>query len=72
MTSIRAASYSRWSQQYVGADFIGGIVLFWLVALICYRVVWDDEHATEVRITSCANEEVASGSRTEAVKKTAR
>jgi hypothetical protein len=49
MTSIRAASYSRWSQQYVGADFIGGIFLFWLIALICYRVVWDDEQATEVR-----------------------
>jgi hypothetical protein len=49
MSSIRAASYSRWSQQYVGADFIGGILLFWLIALICYRVVWDDEHSTDVR-----------------------
>jgi hypothetical protein len=49
MTSIRAASYSRWNQQYVGADFIGGIVLFWLIALICNRVVWDDEHTSDVR-----------------------
>jgi hypothetical protein len=49
MASIRAASSSRWSQQYVGADFIGGIFLFWLVALVCYRVVWDDEHSTDVR-----------------------
>ena len=49
MTSIRAASYNRWSQQYVGADFIGGVVLFWLVALICDRVVSDDEHSTDVR-----------------------
>jgi hypothetical protein len=48
MTSIRAASYSRWNQQYVGADFIGGIVLFWLIALICKRVVSGGEHATDV------------------------
>ena len=47
MSSIRAASYGRWSQQYVGADFIGGIVLFWLIALICYRVVSDDQHSTD-------------------------
>ena len=49
MTSIRAASNSRWNQQYVGADFIGGILLFWLIALICYRVVPDDEHSADVR-----------------------
>lgn len=49
MTSIRAASYSRWSQQYVGADFIGGLFLFWLIALICYRVVSHDEHSTHAR-----------------------
>jgi len=48
MTSIRAASYTRWSQQYVGADFIGGMLLFWLLALICYRVVSEDEHSTDV------------------------
>jgi len=49
MTSIRAASSSRWNQQYVGADFIGGILLFWLIALICHRVVRDDEHSADVR-----------------------
>ena len=49
MTSIRAASYSRWSQQYVGADFIGGLLLFWLIAVICYRSVSNDEHFTDVR-----------------------
>lgn len=49
MTSIRAASYSRWSQQYGGADFIGGILLFWLIALICYRTVSDDGDFTDVR-----------------------
>jgi len=49
MTSIRAASNSRWNQQYVGADFIGGILLFWLIALICYRVGPDDEHSADVR-----------------------
>jgi hypothetical protein len=49
MTSIREASHSRWTQQYVGADFIGGILLFWLIALICYRVVSDDGHSTDLR-----------------------
>ena len=49
MTSMRAASYSRWNHQYVGADLIGGIVLFWLIALICYRVVSDDEHSADFR-----------------------
>ena len=48
MTSIRAASYSRWTQQYVGVDFIGGLLLFWLIALICYRVLPNDEHSTDV------------------------
>jgi len=38
MTTMRAASYNRWSQQYVGADFVIGVVLFWLIALYCYRV----------------------------------
>jgi hypothetical protein len=37
MTGIRAASDSRWSQLYVGADFIGGVLLFWLIAFCCYR-----------------------------------
>ena len=49
MTSIRSASYSRWSQQYVGADFIGGLLLFWIIAVICYRVVSNEEHFTDVR-----------------------
>ena len=48
MTGIRAATYNRWSQQYVDAQFIGGIVLFWLVALCCHRVV-SDKHSREVR-----------------------
>lgn len=38
MTTMRATSYTRWSQQYVGADFFIGIVLFWLIALCFYRV----------------------------------
>jgi hypothetical protein len=49
ITSIRAASSSRWTQQYGGADFVGGILLFWLNALICYRAVSDGEHSTDVR-----------------------
>jgi hypothetical protein len=49
MTSIRAASSTRWIQFYVGADFIGGLLLFWIIALICYRVVSKsgDEPATD-------------------------
>jgi len=39
MTGMRAATHNRWSQQYVGADFIGAVLLFWLIALCCYRVV---------------------------------
>lgn len=41
MTGMRAATYNRWSQQYVGADFMVGILLFWLIALCCYRFVPD-------------------------------
>jgi hypothetical protein len=48
MTSIRAASYSGWTKQYGGGDFIGGILLFWLIALIGYRAVSGDEHAADV------------------------
>ena len=49
MTSIRAASYSRWIQQYGGADFVGGILVFWLIALICYRFLSDDEYSADIR-----------------------
>ena len=48
MTSVRAASYSRWTQQYAGADFVGGILLFWLIALIWNRIVSDDEDDADV------------------------
>ena len=47
MTSIRAASYSRWNQQYAGVDFIGGVILFWLIALICRRVVSNYQQSIE-------------------------
>lgn len=49
MTGIRAATYNRWSQHHVDAQFIGGILLFWLIALFSYRIVSDDEHSTDVR-----------------------
>ena len=48
MTSMRGATYTRWSQQYVGADFIGGVLVFWLIAMCCYRVL-SDGHANHVR-----------------------
>lgn len=37
MTSIRAASKTRW-MHHVDGQLIGGILLFWLVALCCSRV----------------------------------
>jgi hypothetical protein len=39
MSSMRAASYTRWNHQYPGAEFIAGILLFWLIAFWCYRVL---------------------------------
>jgi hypothetical protein len=43
MSSLRAASYSRWTYQYPGADFIGGLMLFWLIALFYYHAARDGE-----------------------------
>jgi hypothetical protein len=37
MTSIRAASHNGW-MHHVDGQLIGGILLFWLVALCCSRV----------------------------------
>jgi hypothetical protein len=48
MTSIRAASETRWTEHHAGADLVAAILLFWLIALICYRVVPDDEDSSEV------------------------
>ena len=39
---ISARSYTRWIQHHIDALFIGGILLFWLVALCCYRIAWDE------------------------------
>jgi hypothetical protein len=48
MTSIRAASYTRWNSAYPGADYIAGVFLFLLIALFCYWVVSDEERSTNV------------------------
>ena len=48
MAGIRAANHNRWVQQYAGADFLIGILLFWLIALCCSRVV-SDESTSDVR-----------------------
>ena len=42
MTSMRAASYTRWSQDYIGADFIGAAVLFLCIAWYCslFDIKW--------------------------------
>ncbi len=44
MTSIRAATQTRWSQHHVDAQWIGSLLSFWLIALCCYRVS-GDEHS---------------------------
>jgi len=36
MTSVRAASQTRW-MHHVDGQLIGGMLLFWLVALCCFR-----------------------------------
>ena len=49
MSGIRAATYTRWSQHELEMQFLSGILLFWLVALLCSRVVSEEEHATDLR-----------------------
>ena len=49
MTSIRAASYTRWLSDVSRRGLaIGGVFLFLLIALLCYWAVSDDEHSTNV------------------------
>src|SRR5436190_2244498 len=43
MSSFRAATSNRWSQQHHGAELVGGILLFWVIALFYARVVWDEK-----------------------------
>jgi hypothetical protein len=45
MTSIRAASQSRW-MHHVDGQLLGGMLLFWLVALCCFRLR-SAEHSNE-------------------------
>ena len=49
MAGIRAAAYTRWAQHHIDALFIGGVVLFWLIALCCYRIARDDHSSTSRR-----------------------
>lgn len=47
MTSIRMASSSGWVHQFAGADFVGGVLLFWLVAFItAWSFAGDDRSST--------------------------
>jgi hypothetical protein len=46
MTGMRLAPPNRWPHQYVGADFLAGVVLFWLVAAY-YLSITSDEHSSE-------------------------
>jgi hypothetical protein len=43
MTSIRAASQTVWIKQHPGADIVAGVLLFWLIALIRFRMAPGDE-----------------------------
>ena len=38
MSGMRAATFNRWSQNHAGADFIGGFLLFWLIALTVMQI----------------------------------
>lgn len=49
MTSIRAASQSAWPHQYAGADFIGGVLLFWLIAILWRRMMAKNAAVADVR-----------------------
>jgi len=49
MTGIRAASSTRWVHQYPGADFLGAVLVFWLVALVGYRAASNREDPTDGR-----------------------
>jgi hypothetical protein len=47
MTSIRAASYSRWNAEYAGADVVASVLLFWLIVAIRHRTVSNDSSAVD-------------------------
>ena len=47
MSPFRSAIYTRWTHDHVGAIFVGGMVIFWLVAS-CWR------HATLRKLTGSA------------------
>jgi hypothetical protein len=51
MTSIRGASESAWTRHYVGADFAGALLLFWIIVVICERRVAADADSTDARGT---------------------
>jgi hypothetical protein len=47
ISSFRAATWNHWGQQHHGAEFIGGILLFWLVALFYYQATSDEHESAE-------------------------
>jgi hypothetical protein len=44
MSSFRTATHTAWSHQHVGSLFVGAILDFWIIALLCHRAASDDEH----------------------------
>jgi hypothetical protein len=50
MSSFRAATHDVWSHQHVGVLLAGGVLLFWLVAMLCDRIgPIDDGSGADVR-----------------------
>jgi hypothetical protein len=49
ISAFRTASHTQWSHQHVGALFVAAVVVFWLMALLCYRDTPDDELDAEDR-----------------------
>lgn len=50
MTSIRAASETHWVKQHPGADFLVGVLLFWLVAVALTRMPLPDALSSDGRV----------------------
>jgi hypothetical protein len=44
ISSFRTATHTAWSHQHVGSLLVAAILVFWIMALLCYRAKSDDEH----------------------------
>jgi hypothetical protein len=46
MSGFRAATWNRWSNQDFDAQFLCGVLLFWVVAVLCDRLLPDEKRLT--------------------------